>query len=184
MTLIVLARHEIHAPRDTRGHEQTGESFEVIVQSDDLILSTLLVAPTSRSAPARSFRPTITINNEKTQSTCRTNLGRCPRTARRLCGPRHARRTQRNQRRTSTCTRTRLTPQVPHPVPDRRRCEGLACSKMDGMISDRMVSLVGKCLMTGSASLGAKTLSLGSVRLTGSTTLRVGLAASKSVVCL
>lgn len=31
------------------------------------MLSTLLVAPTSRSAPARSFRPTITINNEETQ---------------------------------------------------------------------------------------------------------------------
>jgi mRNA interferase MazF len=39
----------------------------VIIQSDDLMLSTLLVAPTSRSAPARSFRPTITINNEETQ---------------------------------------------------------------------------------------------------------------------
>ena len=39
----------------------------MIIQSDDLMLSTLLVAPTSRSAPARSFRPTITINNEETQ---------------------------------------------------------------------------------------------------------------------
>jgi mRNA interferase MazF len=39
----------------------------VIVQSDDLMLSTLLVAPTSRSAPARSFRPTISVNDEDTQ---------------------------------------------------------------------------------------------------------------------
>ena len=39
----------------------------MIIQSDDLMLSTLLVAPTSRSAPARSFRPTITIDNEETQ---------------------------------------------------------------------------------------------------------------------
>ncbi len=31
------------------------------------MLSTLLVAPTSRSAPSRSFRPTITINGEETQ---------------------------------------------------------------------------------------------------------------------
>jgi mRNA interferase MazF len=31
------------------------------------MLSTLLVAPTSRSAPARSFRPTITVDNEETQ---------------------------------------------------------------------------------------------------------------------
>jgi mRNA interferase MazF len=59
--------HRLRAPRDTRGHEQQGARFAVIVQSDDLLLSTLLVAPTSRSAPARSFRPTITINNEETQ---------------------------------------------------------------------------------------------------------------------
>jgi len=30
-------------------------------------LSTLLIAPTSRSAPARVFRPTITIRQEQTQ---------------------------------------------------------------------------------------------------------------------
>jgi mRNA interferase MazF len=59
--------HRLRAPRDTRGREQKGARFAVIVQSDDLMLSTLLVAPTSRSAPARSFRPTITINNEETQ---------------------------------------------------------------------------------------------------------------------
>ena len=37
------------------------------MQSDDLILSTVLVAPTSRSAQPRIFRPTITINNDDTQ---------------------------------------------------------------------------------------------------------------------
>jgi len=37
------------------------------VQSDDLLLSTILVAPTSRSAPPRVFRPTITIGPEQTQ---------------------------------------------------------------------------------------------------------------------
>jgi mRNA interferase MazF len=31
------------------------------------MLSTLLIAPTSRSAPPRSFRPTIAINHEDTQ---------------------------------------------------------------------------------------------------------------------
>ena len=31
------------------------------------MLSTVLVAPTSRSAPPRIFRPTIAINNEQTQ---------------------------------------------------------------------------------------------------------------------
>lgn len=39
----------------------------MIVQSDDLMLSTLLVAPTSRSASPTSFRPTILINDEETQ---------------------------------------------------------------------------------------------------------------------
>ena len=39
----------------------------MIVQSDELMLSTLLVAPTSRSAQARSFRPTIVLNDEATQ---------------------------------------------------------------------------------------------------------------------
>ena len=39
----------------------------MIVQSDDLMLSTVLVAPTSRSAPPRIFRPTITIGDEKTR---------------------------------------------------------------------------------------------------------------------
>jgi mRNA interferase MazF len=37
------------------------------VQSDDLLLSTVLVAPTSRSAPARIFRPTVTIGGQRTQ---------------------------------------------------------------------------------------------------------------------
>lgn len=31
------------------------------------MLSTVLVAPTSRSAPPRIFRPTVTINDEQTQ---------------------------------------------------------------------------------------------------------------------
>ncbi len=37
------------------------------MQSDDLLLSTLLVAPTSRSARPRIFRPTITVGGEQTQ---------------------------------------------------------------------------------------------------------------------
>lgn len=38
-----------------------------MLQSDDLLLSTTLVAPTSRSAAPRDFRPTIIISNEATQ---------------------------------------------------------------------------------------------------------------------
>ena len=59
--------HRLRAPRDTQGSEQGGTRFAVIIQSDDLMLSTVLVAPTSRSAPQRIFRPTITVNNEPTQ---------------------------------------------------------------------------------------------------------------------
>lgn len=39
------------------------------MQSDDLLLSTLLVAPTSRSAQPRIFRPSILVSGEQTQVT-------------------------------------------------------------------------------------------------------------------
>ena len=55
-------------PRDRRGGEQRGARFAVIVQADELLaLSTVLVAPTSRSAPARSFRPLIELGGEATR---------------------------------------------------------------------------------------------------------------------
>ncbi len=59
--------HRLRAPRGTRGNEQQASRYAVIVQSDDLMLSTVLVAPTSRSAPACIFRPTVTINDERIQ---------------------------------------------------------------------------------------------------------------------
>ena len=59
--------HRLRAPRNVRGNEQRGARFAVVVQSDDLLLSTLLVAPTSRSALARVFRPTVVIEGEGTQ---------------------------------------------------------------------------------------------------------------------
>jgi len=59
--------HRLRAPLAARGSEQQGARYAVIVQSDDLMLSTVLVAPTSRSAPPRIFRPTITVNDERTQ---------------------------------------------------------------------------------------------------------------------
>lgn len=59
--------HRLRAPRGARGREQRGPRFAVVVQSDDLLLSTSLVAPTSRSAAARIFRPTIVIGAEPTQ---------------------------------------------------------------------------------------------------------------------
>lgn len=57
----------IRAPRSARGHEQSGARYAVVVQSDDLPLSTLLVAPTSTSARAASFRPEIDVDGRMTR---------------------------------------------------------------------------------------------------------------------
>lgn len=52
----------LRTPRGARGAEQRGARFAVVVQADELLaLSTVLVSPTSRSAPPRSFRPTIDV---------------------------------------------------------------------------------------------------------------------------
>ncbi len=56
------------APRTTRGHEQHGARYAVVVQADEFLdLSTVLVAPTSASARAASFRPTITLEGRVTR---------------------------------------------------------------------------------------------------------------------
>jgi mRNA interferase MazF len=58
----------LRIPRDRRGSEQRRARFAVIVQADELLaLSTVLVAPTSRSAPPRSFRPLIELGGEVTR---------------------------------------------------------------------------------------------------------------------
>jgi mRNA interferase MazF len=58
----------IAAPRRTRGHEQQGAQPGVVVQADELLeLSTVLVAPTSRSAAPASFRPVIEIGDTPTR---------------------------------------------------------------------------------------------------------------------
>lgn len=57
----------LRASRGRRGSEQRGARYAVVVQSDDLLLSTLLVSPTSRCAQPRIFRPTIAIGDEQTQ---------------------------------------------------------------------------------------------------------------------
>ena len=57
----------VRAPRDSRGHEQGGMRYAVVVQSDELPLSTLLVAPTSTAARAASFRPEVEIAGKVTR---------------------------------------------------------------------------------------------------------------------
>ncbi len=58
--------YRLKAPRDARGHEQRGNRYAVVVQSDLLPLSTWLVAPTSTSARPTSFRPEIEIQGKAT----------------------------------------------------------------------------------------------------------------------
>ncbi|MDQ3587224.1 MAG: type II toxin-antitoxin system PemK/MazF family toxin [Actinomycetota bacterium] len=56
------------APRRAGGHEQGGKRFAIIVQADELLgLSTVLVAPTSRSARAATFRPEVELDGQITR---------------------------------------------------------------------------------------------------------------------
>lgn len=59
--------YRLKAPRDARGREQAGARFAVVVQSDDLPLSTWVVAPTSTGRRHASFRPEIEIDGVKTR---------------------------------------------------------------------------------------------------------------------
>lgn len=59
--------YRLRAPRDTRGHEQRHVRYGVVVQSDQLPLSTWLVAPTSTSARPASFRPVVQVAGRSTR---------------------------------------------------------------------------------------------------------------------
>ena len=51
-----------------RGSDRRGARFAVVVEADELLaLSTVLVAPTSLSAPPRSFRPAIEVAGTTTR---------------------------------------------------------------------------------------------------------------------
>ena len=50
------------------GHEQHGDRFGVVVQAEEFLpRSVVIVAPTSRSARAASFRPEIDVNGQTTR---------------------------------------------------------------------------------------------------------------------
>ncbi len=58
----------LHPPRQARGHEQPGARYAVVVQADEFLgLSTVLAAPTSTSARAASFRPVVEIGGHETR---------------------------------------------------------------------------------------------------------------------
>lgn len=57
----------LRLPRGS-GHEQYGRRFGVVVQADAFLpRSTVLVAPTSRSAKPATFRPEITVDGATTR---------------------------------------------------------------------------------------------------------------------
>lgn len=65
-----LTRGDVYRVRlpGRRGREQRGTRYCVIVQADELLgLSTALVAPTSGSAQAATFRPQVEIAGEPTR---------------------------------------------------------------------------------------------------------------------
>jgi mRNA interferase MazF len=65
-----VTRGEIYRIRlpALRGRAQAGARYAVIVQADELLgLSTAIVAPTSRSAAAATFRPEISLEGERTR---------------------------------------------------------------------------------------------------------------------
>ena len=62
-----MTRGDVYQVRlhDGRGHEQRGARYGVVLQADELmVLSTVLVAPTSASALPAPFRPEIKIGGK------------------------------------------------------------------------------------------------------------------------
>ena len=68
-----MVRGDVHAIAlpSGRGRLQYGRRFAVIVQADDLsALSTVVICPTSTSAPPASFHPEIELGGKRTQVLC------------------------------------------------------------------------------------------------------------------
>ena len=68
-----MVRGDVHAitPQRGRGRVQLGRRFAVIVQTDDLLaLSTVVICPTSTSAPPASFHPEVDLSGERTRVLC------------------------------------------------------------------------------------------------------------------
>ena len=65
-----MRRGEVYRFRVPKGlgHEQQGERYGVVVQADELLPRVVvLVAPTSRSARAASFRPEVVVAGDDTR---------------------------------------------------------------------------------------------------------------------
>lgn len=59
--------YRLRAPKASVGHEQQGQRYVVVLQSNNLLLSTLLVAPTSTRSRSTSFRPEVTVLSQRTK---------------------------------------------------------------------------------------------------------------------
>jgi mRNA interferase MazF len=53
--------------KNPAGHEQRGPRYAVAIQSDGILLSTLIVAPISTSAQAAVFRPETEMDGTRTR---------------------------------------------------------------------------------------------------------------------
>lgn len=68
-----MIRGDVHAITlpSKRGRVQHGRRFAVVVQADALLgLSTLVICPTSRSAPPASFHPEVIVDESPTLVLC------------------------------------------------------------------------------------------------------------------
>jgi mRNA interferase MazF len=59
--------HRLRSDRQAKGREQRGGRLAVVLQSDHLPLSTVVVAPTSTAARAADFRPEISVAGTATR---------------------------------------------------------------------------------------------------------------------
>jgi mRNA interferase MazF len=61
--------YRLRPARDSRGREQAGERYAIVVQADEFAaLSTVVVVPTSSSALAASFRPVVEVRGVRTRA--------------------------------------------------------------------------------------------------------------------
>ena len=58
--------YRLRPAKDRAGHEQRSPRYAVSIQSDPILLSTLIVAPTSTSAQPAIFRPEIEMDGTRT----------------------------------------------------------------------------------------------------------------------
>lgn len=59
--------YRLRSDRQAKGREQRGGRLAVVLQSDHLPLSTVVVAPTSTSALPADFRPEIAVGGQTTR---------------------------------------------------------------------------------------------------------------------